>query len=98
VKNIRFIFVHILLLGILFSVIKFLPISDKNVQDQDIELSKKNCENDDNNEKDINEDGGIISQVFFHFNNPSNTTPINDKNEEVYNSFFRKINIPPPKS
>ena len=82
----------------LFSVIKFLPISDKNILEKDIELSKKNCENDDNSEKDIDEDKGIICQTSFYFNNPSLSSPINEKNDEVYNSFFRKINIPPPKN
>lgn len=85
----------------LITVFQFLPSLQEETQTDSTELAQKSCEDDnsenDNTETDSDTDDVLNNHFIFCFINlhPKNN-PLPSKQED-YNSFFQKINIPPPK-
>ena len=86
----------------LFTVFQYLPVLEEEAQGNTTELAKKSteddCSGDDNDETDSDSDDALNNHFNYNIaNNYSKSHSYPFKNEH-YNSFFQKINIPPPKA
>ncbi len=86
----------------LYTIFQYIPILEEEVPHNNTELAKKGSEDDasgnDGDEKDSYGDDAINHYMNFNFTHlysHSNSYPCN---KDDYNSFFQKINIPPPKA
>ena len=84
----------------IFTVVQYFPFLEEETISHTNELAKKSVEDDysgdDNDETDNNDDA--LSQHFnFNFDDVYSKTHPFPSNKDDYNSFFQKINIPPPK-
>lgn len=85
----------------IFSIFQYIPFLEDETIVQNTELAKKTCEDDssgdDSNETNA-EDDAINESFDFNFNTTYSQTHVFPSNKDHYNSFFQKINIPPPKA
>ena len=86
----------------LFTVFQYIPILEEETQGHSTELAKKANEDDsssnDDVETDSDVDDALNSFFIFNFNTVDSKSDLRATTKKDYNSFFQKINIPPPKS
>lgn len=86
----------------LFTVFQYIPILEEETQTHSTELAKKGNESDgtdgDNAEQDTDVDDAVNAFFDFNFSVTDSGTQFRSSKKEDYNSFFQKINIPPPKA
>ncbi|MBA2612091.1 MAG: hypothetical protein H0U95_08975 [Bacteroidetes bacterium] len=100
-NKLRFIFAFVFLAGMLFTVIQYIPVLEEETQNHNTELAKKSTEDDstgsDSDETDNDGDDAIHHFLNYDFTALVSQTLLFAYNKDDYNSFFQKINIPPPK-
>lgn len=82
------------------TIFQYIPFLEEDSIVQNSELAKKTCEDknsgDDGDEKDAEKEA--LNDCFnFNFNAFYSKTHPFPSNKYNYNSFFKKINVPPPK-
>jgi hypothetical protein len=101
VKASRFIFIFIFLSGMIFSIFQYIPFLQDETIGPNNELAKKTCEDDTSGDDgdETKTEGDAINEFFnINFNAIYSVTHPFPSNKDDYNSFFQKINIPPPKA
>ncbi|MBL7911919.1 MAG: hypothetical protein JNJ41_12750 [Bacteroidia bacterium] len=85
----------------LYTIFQYIPILEEEVPHNNTELAKKGTEDDtsgNDDETDSDADDAINHYVNFNFTDLYSKTNSYTSNKDDYNSFFQKINIPPPKA
>jgi len=84
-----------------FTIFQYIPFLEEETANHTTELAKKSNEDDtsgDDNDE-TNTEGDAITEYFdFNFNTIYSQTHPFPSNKDDYNSFFQKINIPPPRA
>lgn len=84
----------------IFTVFQYISFLEEETSGHNTELAKKSSEDDtsgdDNDETDT--DDALNEYFNFNINTIYSNSPIFPTNKDDYNSFFQKINIPPPKA
>ena len=86
----------------IFTLFQYIPILEEEAKGHNTELAKKSPENDssgnDGDELDTDGDHAIYYHLNFDFTDLYAKKHIFYSYKNDYNSFFQKINIPPPKA
>lgn len=86
----------------IYTVFQYVPILEEEAQSHGTELAKKSTEDDtsgnDGDETDSDGDDAIYDHLNFNFTKFYSKVHSFSSFKYDYNSFFQKINIPPPKA